>query len=252
LRLGYVFRHRKDAFSNAGPNIKRPREAYTVTFQRPDPGPDGVVGNADDGGMWTVYDFSPAYAGPNFIGNMIINQPDADRFQTMEAALTKRFSNRWSLQSSFWLIKNHAWVEQKFENPNFDHFPLDETWNWGSNLSTTYTLPYDVRVSGFIQSKRGARGQRTYVFRQLPQLATATVRMEEYGAQEAPAMTNVNLRLSKDFTVRGFRMGFDADMFNVLNAATPSAVNWVSGPTFGYATAVLPARVIRLGGRFEF
>ena len=41
-------------------------------------------------------------------------------------------------------------------------------------------------------------------------------------------------------------------MFNVLNAGTPSAVNWASGSTFGYATAVLPARVIRLGGRFEF
>lgn len=253
LRLGYVFRHRKDAFSNAGPNVKRPRDAYTVTFDRQDPGPDGVLGTADDGDMWTIYDFSPAYAGAAFIGNMIINQPDTDRFHTMEAALTKRFSNRWSLQSSFWLIKNHAWVEQKFENPNFDHFPLDRTWNWGSNLSTTYTLPYDIRVSGFIQSKRGVRGQRTYIFRQLPQLATATVRMEEYGAQEAPAMTNVNLRLSKDFTIRGsIKIGFDADMFNVLNAATPSAVNWVSGPAFGYATAVLPARVIRLGGRFEF
>ena len=253
LRLGYVFRHRRDAFSNAGPNVLRPYDAYTVTFQRPDPGPDGVIGGGDDGDIWTVYDFPLSMAGPAFVGNKIINQPYDDKFHTMEAALTKRFSNKWSLQSSFWMIKNHAWVEQKFENPNFDHFPLDETWNWGGNLSTTYTMPWDLRVSGFIQSKRGARGQRTYIFRQLPGLATATVRMEEYGAQEAPAMTNVNLRFSKDFTLRGsLRIGFDADMFNVLNAGTPSAVNWVSGPTFGYATAVLPARVIRLGGRFEF
>jgi len=46
--------------------------------------------------------------------------------------------------------------------------------------------------------------------------------------------------------------GVDVDVFNLLNRATPSNVTWVSGPTFGYATEVLPARVVRVGGRFSF
>ena len=67
-------------------------------------------------------------------------------------------------------------------------------------------------------------------------------------------MTNVNLRGSKEFKLpgSGAAFGVDVDVFNVLNKATPSNVTWVSGPTFGYATEVLPARVVRLGGRFSF
>jgi hypothetical protein len=42
------------------------------------------------------------------------------------------------------------------------------------------------------------------------------------------------------------------DVFNVLNAATPTAANFQSGPSFGYVTNVIPARIARLGVRFRF
>jgi hypothetical protein len=75
---------------------------------------------------------------------------------------------------------------------------------------------------------------------------------EQWGTQRAPAMTNMNLRGSKEFKVGAQRIGFDVDVFSLLNRATPSNVTRVSGPTFGYATEVLPARVVRIFGRFSF
>jgi hypothetical protein len=261
LRIGYVFRHRQNYYETPGPNELRPRSAYNIPLNRLDPGPDGITGNADDGGMVTIYDYDPAFRGAAFVRNALVNSPNDDAIQTFEVAMTKRTSSRWSAQSSFWVVKNNTWIEQTFESPNSDYFPKDETWDWGGNVSGSVVLPADVRIAAFVTSKSGVKGVRTNVFRApdplggtpLRQLSTVTLRTEPYGSQRAPAMTNVNLRGSKDFKLsRGHSVGFDVDVFNVLNAATPSAVNWVSGPTFGYATQVLPARVVRFGGRYSF
>jgi len=262
FHAGYVFRHRKDYYSNTGggPNELRPREAYNIALNRRDPGPDGNLGTADDGGRVTIYDYAASYRGAAFVRNVLVNSPNADRINTLEFALSKRMSNRWSAQGSFWVVKNNNWIEQTFETPNMDYFPKDETWDWAGNLSGTYVLPGDVRIAGFITSKSGLKGARTNVFRAadpdggtpLRQLNTVTLRLEPWGTQRAPAMTNVNLRGGKDFRIGKQTFGFDIDVFNLLNRATPSNVTWVSGPTFGYATEVLPARVVRLGGRFSF
>jgi hypothetical protein len=263
VRLGYVFRHRKDYYSNTGggPNELRPREAYTIALNRRDPGPDGIVGTPDDGGMVTIYDYDARYRGAAFVRNVLVNSPNADSINTLEFSLTKRLSNRWAAQGSFWVVGNNNWIEQTFETPNNDYFPKDETWDWAGNLSGSYLLPGDVRIAGFVVTKAGLKGARTNVFRSadplggpsLRQLSTVTLRLEPWGTQRAPAMTNVNLRGGKDFKVgKGQTLGVDVDVFNLLNKATPSNVTWVSGPTFGFATEVLPARVLRFGGRFGF
>jgi len=128
-------------------------------------------------------------------------------------------------------------------------------------VSASYSLPADIRLSTFVQSKAGAKGARTNIFRAtdpdggtpLRQLSTVTLRLEPLGSQRTPVMTSVNLRLGKEFRIGGSRtVGVDVDVYNLLNAATASAVTWASGPTFGYVTQVLDARVVRLGGRFSF
>ena len=39
-------------------NTKRPYSAYSVPITRRDPGPDGVLGNSDDAGRITLYDYA--------------------------------------------------------------------------------------------------------------------------------------------------------------------------------------------------
>ncbi len=65
----------------------------------------------------------------------------------------------------YFAVKNHRWLDGVFQNANQEFFPLDETWSWAGNISATYRLPYNVSVSGFLQSKSGVKGQRTNIFR---------------------------------------------------------------------------------------
>jgi len=266
LRVMYVYKLVSDSIVNSTNssvtiNTLRPFGAWSVPITRRDPGPDGVLGNADDAGRITVFDYTAAYRGAAFVNSQVVNATNTDRYHSVEATLTKRFSSRWTGQVSYFAVKNHRWIASVFNSPNDQFFPLDETWSWAGNVTGTYRLPGDVSVSGFLQSKNGVTGQRTYIFRQvdpdggppIAQNGNTTLRLEPYGNRRLAAQNILNLRASKDFALGGARrLDVDFDIFNVLNAATPTSANFQSGPSFGYVTNVLPARIARLGVRFRF
>lgn len=242
-------------------NTLRPYEVWNVPITRRDPGPDGVLGNGDDAGKVTIYDYSAAYRGAAFTNAQTVNAPNTDRYHSIEGTLTKRFSRRWTGQVSYFTVKNHRWISSVFTSPNDEFFPVDDTWSWAGNVTGSYRLPGDVSISGFLQTKNGVTGQRTYIFRQvdpdggpaIAQNGNTTVRMEPYGARRLAAQNILNLRGSKEFRIGGSRrLNFDVDVFNLLNAATPTAATFVTGPSFGYTSSVIPARIARLGVRFLF
>ena len=242
-------------------NTLRPYSAWSVPITRRDPGPDGVLGNGDDGGKVTIYDYSAAYRGGAFVNAQTINAPNTDRYHSIEGTLTKRFSRRWTGQVSYFTVKNHRWIASVFNSPNDEFFPVDDTWSWAGNVTGSYRLPGDVSISGFLQTKNGVTGQRTYIFRQvdpdggpaIAQNGNTTIRMEPYGSQRLSAQNILNLRGSKDLKLGGSRrLNIDVDVFNLLNAATPTAATFVTGPSFGYTSSVIPARIARLGVRFMF
>jgi hypothetical protein len=242
-------------------NPKRGYPAYTVPITRRDPGPDGVLGNSDDGGRVTLYDYATAYRGAAFDFNKRVNATNTDKFHSMEFTLTKRATNRWMGQVSYFAVKNHRWLAGVFQNKNSEFFPLDETWSWAGNVSASYRLPYDVSISGFLQSRSGVKGQRTNIFRTAdpdggPSIANngnTTIRLEPYGSQSLEAFNILNFRANKDFRLSGGRrLSIDYDIFNLLNSATPTGADFLSGPTFGYATGVVPPLITRIGARFTF
>jgi hypothetical protein len=262
----YVYKLVSDSIVNStnslvSINTLRPYSAWNVPITRRDPGPDGVLGTPDDGGSVTLYDYSAAYKGAGFVNAQTVNATNADRFHSIEFTLTKRFSSRWTGQVSYFTVKNHRWLSSVFNSPNDQFFPLDETWSWAGNITGSYRMPGDISISGFLQSKSGVTGQRTYIFRQVdpdrgPSIAqngNTTLRLEPFGAQKLSAQNILNLRASKDFALGGARrFEVNVDVFNVLNAATPTGASFQAGPTFGYVTGVIPARIARLGVRFRF
>ncbi len=242
-------------------NAKRPYSAYSVPINRRDPGPDGVLNNSDDGGTITLYDYANAYRGAAFVSNKRVNADNTDRFNSVEFTVTKRASDRWMGQISYFAVKNHRWLDGSFQSPNQEFFPLDETWSWAGTVSASYRLPYDINVSGFLQSKSGVKGQRTNEFRTAdpdggPSIANngnTIIRLEQYGAQTLSAYNILNFRANKDFRLAGTRrISLDFDIFNLLNSATPTGAEFASGPTFGYATGVTPPLITRIGARFNF
>jgi hypothetical protein len=216
-----------------------------------------------------LYDYATAYRGAAFDFRKRVNSDRTDRFHTMEFTLTKRATDRWVAQVSYFVVKNNRWLSggccgtdsAVISTPNDQFFPLDETWNWAGSVSASYRLPYDINVSGFLQSKSGVKGQRSYIFRTAdpdggPSISNAgntTIRLEEFGSRQFSAFNILNLRVNKDFRVRGGqRLSIDFDIFNLLNSATPTGADFASGPTFGYATGITPPLITRIGARFRF
>jgi hypothetical protein len=261
FRAMYVYRRLVNYFDATGPNILRPFSVYDIPITRRDPGPDGNLNTADDGGKVTFYDYEPAYRGAAFVGTQLTNSPNDDRFHSMEFTVTRRSSGRWMGEVSYFVVKNHRWITHTFNSPNDYFFPVDDTWTWAGNASGSYRLPWNVSISGFLQSKSGVLGQRTYIFRQvdpdggrpIAQLNNVTLRLEPYGSRQLAAINILNLRASKDLSLgRGLKLNVDFDVFNVLNTNAPTAAGFASGQNFGYVTAVIPARIARIGARLRF
>jgi hypothetical protein len=259
VRMLYVSKKVTDRFGTR--NVARPRSAYSIPLTRRDPGPDGVLNNADDGGSVTIYDYDRAYFGAAFVQNEQQNTDRDDTFDTIEFTVTKRSSGKWGAMASFWAIKNDFWLTLFDDDPNVDLNSRDQTWKWAGNISGNYSAPFGIQLGAFIQSKIGIQGQRTNVFRaadpdggpSLNQLSTVTLKLDEPGAQKSKAINVVNLRASKYFMIMGGnRVQFDFDLFNLFNASSPITANFASGPSFAYATAVVPPRIARIGFRYTF
>ncbi len=261
VRALYVYKSVADRYTTR--NVARPRSAYNIPLTRRDPGPDSVLNTSDDGGTVTIYDYDPRFAGAAFVQNEQQNTDRDDSYHTIEFTLTKRTSSRWGGMASFWAIKNHVWPNAALfdDDPNADFNAVDDTWKWAGNFSGTYMAPLGIQLAAFYQAKVGILEQRTAIFRAtdpdggppLRQLSTVTLKVEEKGAQKTDAINVVNLRASKWFPFgSGQRVQFDFDLFNVFNSSAPITANFQSGPTFLYATAVVPPRIARIGFRYTF
>ena len=67
-----------------------------LTIDRRDPGPDGVLGNGDDGGTVKVYDYNAAFRGAAFVANEQLNRPSdrSDDYHSLEFTLNKQRAER--------------------------------------------------------------------------------------------------------------------------------------------------------------
>lgn len=261
IRGLYVYKRSMRLYEQV--NVLRPYSAWNIPITRRDPGPDGVLGNGDDGGRVTIFDYDPAYRGSAFVGNKFVNRPNGrnDAFHTIEVTATRRLANRWSLIGTFAATKNHRWIDAIPDGPNDEFFPLDETWDYQFKLIGSYLLPGNVQLGAFFQRLKGDAGQRSYIFRSadpdgglaIRQAGTVTARMEPWGDSGAPPFSLLNLKTSKRFQVRqGHYLDVDFDLYNVLNSNTALIQTWSAGPTFGAITSIVPPRLARFGVTYRF
>jgi len=253
IKLGYVDKIIKNLY-DANVNIKRPLSTYTVAIPRVDPGPDGITGNADDGGLITIYDYDPAFRGSAFVGNTYVNRAhgDDDRYKTIEITGNKRQSNRLSLIGSVSGTKNHRFITGVLQKPTDDLFRLDTTWSWQAKASASYQAPYNLQFATFWQGLNGVANQRTFVFRSLPQSSTMTVRLEPFGSQRLPTLNTVNFRASERLKLRSSRLDVAFDVYNIFNANTVIASTYAAGPTFQAISGILPPRIGRVSATLTF
>jgi hypothetical protein len=231
----------------SGINILRPYSIYTVPV---------VLTDTLTGNSVTLYTYPASYASSSFnqfeVMNASSNRPDT--YKTFEVAATKRYSQRWNGQVSFWMTRNHEWVQAIRPSPNSDPFPIDDTWNWEARGSVLYNLPWGFELSGFYRAQSGIPGQRTESFSSplLLQGAT-TLRMEPFGAHRGPVITIANLKAAKNFKFREhMRAQLNFQVFNVLNSSAATSTSYLTGPTYLQTTGIVAPRVARIGVAFSF
>ena len=249
VRALYVLK--QNLHDHAQVNPLRPFSAWTQEITRQDPGPDGVLGTADDGTMVTFYDYDPAFRGAAFVANTLVNSTRDSRWQNIELRLEKRQTNNWFAVTSLLMTKSHAWLNTVVQTPNHDIFPLNDTWNWAYRLTSGYTMWGGVALSGTAQVDSGVQGQRVVVF-SAPSSGSLTIPVEPFGAQKGPIKALANLRASKGFSAGDQRFNVYVDMFNLFNSNVAFLQSFVSGNAFGRVTDFPAPRSARVGFSYDF
>jgi carboxypeptidase family protein len=251
VRALYVYKQQVGAQVTV--NTLRPYSVYNQQLVRQDPGPDGKLGTADDGGLITFYDYDPGYRGSSFVANTLVNATNrVDNYKNLELSLNKRQSGKWFAQTSFVVTKNHRWIAPVLLSPNSNLFTLDQTWLWQYRLTAGYQVPYGILISTIYQGDNGVLGQRTVNFTGAPSSGTINIPVEPFGADKGPTRSVVNLRISKQLPLGRQKLSVNADIFNLLNTNVAWTRTYVSGPTFDFATDFAQSRVLRLGATLEF
>lgn len=245
-------------------NVLRPPSAYNVAVTRPDPGPDGRAGTADDpGSSLTYWEFASNLTGAAFERFTRINDPRADtRYTSLELAAVKRSSRGYQFAASYSATKingelgaNNAFGPAN--NPNAEINAAADYWEWQAKLNGSYQLPYGMTAAASYELRSGdpwARTVRVTGGRTIPNF---TMPVEPRDAHRLPKHSLLDARLSKTLNLWHQRLDLQLNIYNVLNANTVQAVQTRAGATFGQpidsgGVTILPPRIMQLGATFRF
>jgi hypothetical protein len=255
-----------------GINVGHPYSSWTNAISFPDTDP--ATGQTTNVNVLTY----PAGSGST--ANEVVSNPSdrPDIYNSFAAGLTKRYSSRWNLLASYWLTKNHRWINAlagRNGSPNDDHFPTDDTWNWEARANLSYNFPKGFSAYSFFRAQSGTPAQRLSVFNTggapVPpngsvtlQQGSTTLRMSPFGAYRGPVISTLNVKLARVFTFHErYKLEGNFQVFNLLNTSAAVATNYQTNPrptssnpnpapTFGQVSSIISPRVARFGVHFSF
>ena len=158
---------------NQQDNANRPVSAFNVPTTIRDPGPDGVLGNGDDGPNIAGFNLNPVNLAMPVV-NILHNTPGKDDFYTLELSASRRSVGNWSLYGSYsyrWNYDNanayfgqNLRVRQDVANPNDMINTDDGRYNftsWAAKAHGTYEAPWDLRITPALRMQAGQPYGRT-------------------------------------------------------------------------------------------
>ena len=265
LRVSGVYSKYHDTYRLT--NLLRPYETYNIAVTNIDPGPDGVRGNADDGGPFTYYEYPTTLAGRAFERFARVNDPKADQtYKSIDISVFKRLSNNWQLLASYSGTRRHVPimvsptgsefngnVESGPLNPNGEINSLDNGWESSTKLSGVYRFPYSIMFSGNYELRSGYPWARSVRFTGGRTIPNITVNVEPVGSRQLPDSSQLDLRVEKTFDLpKAQRFAVRANVFNALNANTTIEVTRLSGPNFLKPTEIMSARIWEFSMTYSF
>ncbi|MDE3156673.1 MAG: TonB-dependent receptor [Acidobacteriota bacterium] len=246
-----------------------------------DPGPDGVVGTADDSTL-TVYNQDPATLALThlyYTNSAELNQD----YKGIEITATKRLSHRWQMLAGYTYGKatqDNTYVgiyngSAALNDPNTlinskgaTFFDRPQTFK----LTGSYLFPHGILFSANIRAQSGTPWSNTSgapfrVLRVKLNQGNTVIFANAPGTVRTPAIKTMDIRLAKSFRLGNGTLEASFDAYNLFNAAT--AYDWnpftgvsrvtnpVTGvvntyPSFGLPTGLLGPRIMRLGISYTF
>jgi hypothetical protein len=156
-------------------------------------------------------------------------------------------------------------VGPKLDNPSTRFCHNETPYLPQYKFGGAYTLPYEVEVSGTIQSFVGGAIQANATFtnaqvqgslgRPLSQGTTVTIPLLEPNTMYNERVNQVDLRVAKIFRAGAYRMKGMVDIFNVTNGNTITNVNntyGTTGASWLVPTAISLARLVKVGVQVDF
>jgi hypothetical protein len=260
-RVGFVYKTEDDLISQYNPG--RPIEAYTLPFNFRDNGPDGIANTTDDQILTLFAVPNSSDVNTRFpLTNVTMNTPRFSRYKTVEASMSKRLSNRWSMNAG----GSHTWARDFPGTPvnpnNYPNTPngtFDEpTSRWDFKVSGTFEAPYGIRVSPLLRHQAGANFARQISVGAASATAaggifSGTINAEPLNSRRHDNITVFDMKVERAFALgAGVRVRAFLDLFNLTNSNAVETRTISTGTAFLRPTAVLPPRAARIGARLSF
>jgi len=260
-------------------NNLRPYSSYNIAVTNPDPGPDGVIGTADDAGLGlpavVYYEYPTALNGRAFEQYTLTNDPKAEqKFNSIDISGFKRFSNNWEFLAGYSATKRNVPVSpililgsvitaatQEFNsttlvgdvNPNAEINTADKQWEWTWKVTGAYRFPLEIMSSVNYEHRGGYPWARTVNATGGKTITSLVVNVEPIGTRRMPGTDQVDVRLEKAIKVTGEqKVSLRMNVFNLLNKNTVTDLNRQSSATFGLPTAILPPRLVEFSASYSF
>jgi hypothetical protein len=256
MRVGYTFR--TDGNSSDAVEQNRLYALYTDRRTFTDLGVDGLAGTADDGSPILAFDIPAGQVPASRTIEMTIPEIVAiDR--AFDVTLTRRLSNRWSLQTNF--IYNWDRDRGFVQNPNEERFNDRTITTWAWKLNGTWLAPYGLEITPAVRHQSGDPLAR--VVSVSLRVGTLSYEAEEPGAYREDNIWIFDTKVGKRFSLGSARSArVFVDLFNITNSNAAQTqdnivgrrTTTVDGASVNYQrflrpTSILAPRVLRFGIR---
>ena len=262
VRAGYVFRGQRQQYGRY--NINRLDNVFTLPITVRDPGPDGVLNNADDGAPLSATDIGTEFRTLPVVNRQINVDAPAD-YHTFEITGTKRMSDRWSLLASYgWTksfdqaatiqgnaVRGNALAVNPNDRINANAEGQLEYTRQTVKMNGTWNSPFwDISISPLIRYQQGIPFGRTFQ----STLSYGAVRFlaEPLGTRRQDQIVIADLRVEKAHRFGSRDVSVFFDLYNMFNANPAQNLQWSSGTAWNRPLSIVPPRLARIGAKLNF
>jgi hypothetical protein len=256
-RVGFVYKTEDDLISQSYQR-DRSLSAFTVPYTYNDPGADNTPGTSDDQQL-TFFGMPNSQATLFPATQYVMNVDQYSRYKTFEAALNKRYGNKWSASlggAYTWLTDFPNGPRRNPNNPGVEDYSF-----WNFKATASYDAPYGIRLSPVLRHQAGANYARTITLT-APTGSGLTVTSatnngtlayaEPYNSNREDNIWVFDLRAEKTVNLHGERVRarLFLDLFNITNSHASETISRATGSGYQKPSAILAPFTTRVGFRF--